>query len=187
MDKTQLRRQMREMLKSLTEERVRALSDAACSRVMAHPAFFSADTVFLYAAMPNEADPSALASKAASMGKRVAYPYCVNSTQIVAMQPIVPNDLEPGAYGIYAPVPERSIVIPPQEIDFVLVSGLAFDTQGGRLGRGAGYYDRFLSRTAAFRAAFCFELQVLDEVPMDEHDLFMNAVFTDTALYTPHL
>ncbi len=183
MEKTQLRAQMRQALQALTEERVQTLSNSICRRVLSHPAFLSANTVLLYAAMPNEANSKLLADHATAMGKRVAYPYCLNATQMVAMQPFEANDLEPGAYGILAPVRERSAIIPPQEVDFVLVPGLAFDGHGGRLGRGAGFYDRYLLLTHAFRAGFCFELQLFSELPMDEHDLFMHAVFTDTAFY----
>ncbi len=184
MEKAELRVQMRRTLKELPLEQVRLYSDAACGHVMRHPAFLRAETVFLYAAMPQEADPNSLAAYALEMGKRVAYPYCVDSTQIVAMQPNTPYDLERGAYGIFAPVPERSIIIPPQEVEFVLVSGLAFDASGGRMGRGAGFYDRYLSGTPAFRAGFCFSMQLVSDVPMQPHDLFMDAVFTNDRVYT---
>lgn len=183
MEKAQLRAQVRQVLKALTEDRVQALSQKICRRVRKHPAFLSANTVLLYAAMPHEADPRLLAEYATTMGKSVAYPYCVNATQMVAMQPLEANDLEPGAYGILAPVPERSKIIPPEEVDFVLVPGLAFDTRGGRLGRGAGFYDRYLLLTRAFRAGFCFEQQLVRELPMEEHDLFMHAIFTEAGYY----
>ena len=184
MEKTELRATMRRTLKELSFEQVRLYSGAACARVIQHPAFLRAETVFLYAAMPQEADPSAIAAYALQTGKRVAYPYCVDATQIVAMQPNTPYDLERGAYGIFAPVPERSGIIPPQEVDFVLISGLAFDSHGGRLGRGAGFYDRYLSSTPAFRAGFCFSMQLVSDVPMQPHDLFMDAVFTNDTVYT---
>ncbi len=184
MEKDHLRKQMRQALQALTDERIQTLSELICRRVLTHPAFLSAKTVLLYAAMPKEADPLVLAAHASDMGKRVAYPYCVNATQIVAMQPLAANDLEQGAYGIFAPVPERSVVIPPQEVDFVLVPGLAFDILGGRLGRGAGFFDRYLLETSAFRAGFCFEMQLISELPMEEHDLFMDAIFTDSTFYS---
>ena len=88
-----------------------------------------------------------------------------------------------GNYGIYEPDPARSQQVPEQQIDFIVVPGLAFDRLGGRLGRGAGYYDRLLSRTSAFKAGFAFVEQLVQTVPMEPFDVKMDCVAVSKWIY----
>ena len=65
-----------------------------------------------------------------------------------------------------------------RDLDLVLVPGIAFDLIGGRLGYGRGYYDRFLKKTEGFRVGVCYESQVVDQVPMEAHDIHMQALIS---------
>ena len=88
-----------------------------------------------------------------------------------------------GRYGILEP-PAGTREIPISNLDLVLVPGLAFDTAGHRLGRGAGFYDRFLA-DPNLRAVTCgvgFEAQLLDNVPIDQWDIPLQAVATERRL-----
>ena len=88
------------------------------------------------------------------------------------------EDLVPGFMDI--PEPTASCEpVDPQEVDLVLVPGVAFDRQGNRLGYGGGYYDRFLQQCAAPRVALAFATQLVDHVPTEPHDLRVHAVVTD--------
>jgi 5-formyltetrahydrofolate cyclo-ligase len=73
----------------------------------------------------------------------------------------------------------------PEELDLVMVPGVAFDRQGGRLGYGKGYYDRLLRRIRrdALAAAVAFECQIVDAIPMLEYDVFMDKVITEETIY----
>ena len=99
------------------------------------------------------------------------------------------TELVPGAYGILEPSVElRELAekqVSPAAIDMAIVPGVAFDRSGTRLGHGAGYYDKLLAQLRADspRIALAFECQLFDELPRDAHDVPMNAVVTESALY----
>jgi 5-formyltetrahydrofolate cyclo-ligase len=99
------------------------------------------------------------------------------------------DELELGMYRILEPraelrsVQEKKVL--PQELDFVMVPGVAFDREGGRTGHGKGYYDKLLqhARPDAPLVALAFECQLFPEIPMQPHDIFMDAVVTEEAVY----
>ena len=89
------------------------------------------------------------------------------------------NELAEGTYGIREPVPEARAVEAPGP-DLILVPGLAFDLRGGRLGKGKGFYDRYLAGVRGFRAGLAYDVQITDKnLPLDAHDQTMDAVVTD--------
>ena len=71
----------------------------------------------------------------------------------------------------------------PESFDLVIVPGVAFDRQGGRLGYGKGYYDRFLDQSHAFRLALAFDFQLLETVPTEIHDVPMDGILTENGFY----
>jgi 5-formyltetrahydrofolate cyclo-ligase len=91
------------------------------------------------------------------------------------------NDLSPGHYGILEPEFERCKVISPNDIDAIIIPGLAFDECKRRLGYGGGYYDRFITgvRNDCTRVAVCFDFQVLEYIPTESHDQRMDILVTD--------
>ncbi len=95
------------------------------------------------------------------------------------------DNLRLGMFGI--PEPPRSLLpLPePRSLDVVVVPGVAFDRNGRRLGRGKGFYDRFLSRLGEtpLRVGLAFDAQVVDELPQSEHDQSVDVVITETSLY----
>ena len=85
------------------------------------------------------------------------------------------SSLQPGAYGIMEPVGERFTDY--ATIDIAVVPGMAFDAQGHRLGRGKGYYDRFLAKVPdVYKIGLCFSWQMVDEVPSEANDIMMDEV-----------
>lgn len=178
-----LRGRMKEALSGLGEARVAELSRLACVQARNHSAFVNAKVLLAYMALPHEADPALLVQAAREAGKRVAFPYCAPNHALLALEPESPDCFKPDAYGILTPIPEQSKEIAPEELDLVVVPGLAFDAYGGRLGRGAGYYDRFLRKTEAFRMGFCLSLQLLQWIPMDRYDCYMHGLITNSRCY----
>ena len=87
------------------------------------------------------------------------------------------GDLESGAYGLMEPK-EDCAIADPQRIDLILVPGTAFDREGGRIGQGAGYYDRFLETRGALRVGVCHSFALLERVPCEMHDAAMDYVIT---------
>lgn len=86
-----------------------------------------------------------------------------------------------GAFGIQEPPSEAPTA--GTEFDLILVPGMAFDRRGGRLGRGKGYYDRFLEKTTGFRVGICFDDRIVDKVPGESHDAGMDAIVTPSAIF----
>jgi 5-formyltetrahydrofolate cyclo-ligase len=93
------------------------------------------------------------------------------------------DELSPGTFGILEPAGEKGIS--PEEIDLVVVPGVAFDKRGNRMGYGAGYYDSFLPklRPEVKKVAVAFEIQVTDSLPAEEHDVKMDLIITENTIY----
>lgn len=95
-------------------------------------------------------------------------------------------DLVPGVWGIPEPDPRRCEVVVPEAIDWMLLPGLAFDRQGGRLGYGGGYYDRLLPQLPRLtRIAAAFQCQIVDAVPRGPHDVLMDRVISEDGTVFP--
>ena len=121
-------------------------------------------------------------------GKRVVVPYCVGGQiQLFLLADV--EELAAGGLGILEPKPalrgDPSRHVEPAGLDLVLVPGVAFDRRGGRLGRGKGYYDGLLAhiRPDTSLVALAFECQIVPEIPMLPHDVYMHKVITEKAIY----
>lgn len=114
----------------------------------------------------------------------IIIPLC-QSGEIVAVKIFSWDEMEPGIFGILEPkkkvVTHPKHIVPLNEIRFVLVPGLAFDRQGNRLGRGKGYYDRFLKKLpqGAVTVGLAFECQIFENVLVDSNDLPVQQVITE--------
>ena len=123
-----------------------------------------------------------------SEGKHVVVPYCENG-EIELFRLDHVGELTPGTIGVLEPRRElrgrAERKVDRSGPDLILIPGLAFDRRGGRLGYGKGYYDRFLRhvRRDATRLAVCFECQLFAEVPLLPHDVCMNMIVTEKAVY----
>jgi 5-formyltetrahydrofolate cyclo-ligase len=181
--KKQMRAAMRSVLEELSAEQRHAASVAACNRVMALEAFKHAGAVMLYLPMTNEIDVTGIAVRCFREGKTVCVPRVDwKRCDMLALEVDSLDDrvLEIDEHGVRTPRNGRPI--PPSMIDLVLVPGLAFDQRGMRLGRGGGYYDRFLGRVkehGATTIGIAFDQQIVDVVPVASHDLAVDKVITD--------
>lgn len=150
------------------------------------PGYAQAATVLLYVgALPEEIDTRPLIASALDEGKRVACPRVNRRERRLVLHEIrdPSTDLKPGSLGI--PEPDRNLVeIPPQEIDWALIPGIAFDKACDRLGRGAGYYDRLLPllNQAAARWALAFNEQWVEVLPKEPHDQTLDGVASPNRL-----
>ena len=181
MTKAMQRKQALAARRALGAEERRACSAAICARLSELPELRAARTILRYRALSDEADLSALEEM---LDARFVYPRCLGGGVMEARLPTGP--LCPGPYGIEEPDPARSMPVPPEEIDAVLVPCVGFDAAGGRLGRGAGYYDRYLSACPdALRICAAFEAQRLEKVSTEPHDVRMDWIVTERACIKP--
>ncbi len=148
------------------------------------PMYRASGTVMLYMALSHEVQTAALIAHARRHDKRVLIPTVAPGGLLAMVCPTEDAHFRRGPYGILEPR-DTSAVVPPTEIDLVLVPGVGFDAQGTRLGYGGGYYDRLL-RLLPAHAHFCglaFHTQILPFIPQLPHDIRMPMVVTEQGIH----
>lgn len=181
--KKRLRQECLEKRAGLSQDEVREKSERIMARLFELDEFKKANFIMFYVDFKNEVMTQDAIAKALSMGKRVAVPKTVKDEGLWAIEIKSLDDLSAGAFGILEPTKLENRV-DPEELDLVIVPGVAFDRKGHRLGFGAGYYDRFLPklRPGVKKIAVAFEVQLVDSVPAEEHDIRMDAILTEEQL-----
>ncbi len=185
MTKDELRREARRRLRDLLPSEREAAETEIARRVWTVPEVASARTLLLFAHLPDEVSTDAIALEALTRGMHVVFPRVIPGTRAMDLHAVSePSSLRIGAYGIREPDPERSARVPAERVDAVLVPGLAWDRRGGRLGRGAGYYDRLfaLPEWRGFRCGVFFAAQEFPRVPTDPWDVPLHAVVTESGV-----
>jgi 5-formyltetrahydrofolate cyclo-ligase len=152
-------------------------------KVFALVDFKNAKTILFYASFNGEVDTFAMMAKAKEMKKNVVLPITLMREEkiIPVLTDNFAKELESGPYGIKQPRYNKEKVLKAKDIDAVIVPAVAFDKKNYRLGRGKGFYDRFLAdiseKTVSIGLAFDF--QVVDDLPHEEHDIRVNHVITN--------
>ncbi len=178
------RRRCLDARRSLTAAERARFSERICQNILKLDEARSAKVILSYAATPDEVDLDQFNSRAEAEGKLVAYPYVLEDGGMEAAVPRDSQAWETGRFGIRTPAAAKSEFIPPEMIDLVIVPCAGFDAEGGRLGRGGGYYDRFLPRCPkADCVAVAFEAQKLERVARDENDHTVGAIVTELDCY----
>ena len=142
--------------------------------------FAAAHTLLLYSALPDEVQTQELLDELSVQGKVVLLPRVTSDTDMELRRYTGRHDLQRGAFGILEPVGDVFSAL--ADIDVAVIPGMAFDSDGHRLGRGKGYYDRFLAQCSSaarlYKIGVCFSWQVVSRVPTDEHDIPMDCVIS---------
>ncbi len=182
-EKEKYRQEMRRRLYAQSQQDRLRRSDHVFAQAEADPAFRESGYVMIYVSREEEVETRKLIDWALAKGKCVAVP-CVDQVKNELMAVRISSfdeDLISGAYGIFEP--KESIRRPfcPDNLDLVIVPGLAFDKANYRLGRGKGYYDRFLGKLSGRTRTwgFGFDFQVMDKIPRLRHDIQLNRVITN--------
>ena len=167
--------------------------DSISRRIMAtfmkQPEYQKANTVMFYVDVRAEVRtrhdlPDALAS-----GKKIVVPWCNADGELELFHLESMEELEIGMYKILEPREElrglKSKQIEVTELDVIMVPGVGFDSKGGRTGMGKGYYDKCLqhARPDATLTAVCFDCQIFKEIPVQEHDIYMDKVITESTVF----
>jgi 5-formyltetrahydrofolate cyclo-ligase len=178
-----LRRRLIALRGTLSARVIVQKSATIAGHVMSLPAFTTSQTLMAYLALAQEVQTWGLIEAARRQHKRVVVPVIEGDTLIAVELPRDKAQLQRGAYGIFEPRGQQ-VAVSPADIDLVLVPGLAFDRQGGRVGFGRGYYDRFLGQLPV-TARYCglaFTMQVVSHVPRMPYDICMHYVATEEGI-----
>jgi 5-formyltetrahydrofolate cyclo-ligase len=164
------------------------LSRVICERLVALPEYQSARTVLYYVDVRSEVRTRDYLATALRHDKRIVVPYCVEG-ELALFHLTSIDELAVGMYRILEPKPELRAQpekrVGVEELDLIVVPGVAFDREGGRMGHGKGYYDKLLehARPDTPLVALAFECQLFPHIPMDAHDVSMDKVITEAAVY----
>ena len=163
--------------RELTAQQVSAHSLAIQLRFLELPEFQRSGLLALYAPIHNEVETSFVAGEALAAGRGVLYP-AVSGNDLLFRRVAALDELVPGSYGIPEPSGEP---YPPDEVDLIVVPGVAFDLSGLRVGYGKGYYDRTLHRLegSGRLVGFCFDFQLVEEIVGEPHDVTMDLIVTE--------
>lgn len=200
MDKQELRKEIRNRKRQFTQDQLGELSLSAISKLRKHPKVMAAHTLLLYYSLPDEVNTHEWIDELVAEGKRVLLPVVVNDKDMVIREYTGKHDLAEGSFHIMEPIGKLFPEEKYPEIEVAIIPGMSFDDTGHRLGRGKGYYDRFLTKlrgtevdksgtevdksdtedknlgTEVYKIGVCFGFQKLQEIPFESHDILMNEV-----------
>lgn len=144
--------------------------------------FQNATTILFYASFDGEVDTFEMMTQAKKLGKRIGLPRVTRSKNILTPKLVtrLQDGLKTGPYGTQEPI-AKSPTLNPKDLDLVIVPGVAFDKHNNRLGRGGGYYDRFLKTIRNIPTiGLAFDFQIVDHLPSKEaHDVAVSCVLTN--------
>ena len=176
-DKRVIRAEVRRRIKQMSEVEKQSSAAEIFAKVEATEAFADANCVALFVAMWDEVPTTEVLEHWRSMGKRVVVPRVEGD--IMRYYDYHPDHMAVGAFGIIEPTGDQEVEA--DAIDLMIVPARAFTPKGDRLGRGGGFYDKYMS-LEGFRAVkygVAFSCQIFDSLPTDPHDIQVDGVFTN--------
>lgn len=181
MDKQQLRKSAKEIRGSISLKQKLAYDEAIYKRIIESEAYKASKVIFIFVSFGSEITTHNIINKALDDNKVVCIPKIISKSEgmkACAIESL--SELKPNKFGILEPV-DTNNEVNSDKIDLAIVPGLFFDLNGGRIGYGAGYYDRFLKfvRKDTKKIGIAYDFQIIDKVPMDENDVYMDFIITN--------
>lgn len=187
MNKNELRKKVLEIREKISDEEIKKRSRILLEKVKEMDEFKKAHTIMVYVSFGKEIYTWDFIQECLDMEKKVITPICNNKdrTLILGKTTAFPEGFHKTKFGILELPADKCEHSDIQEIDFILMPGVAFTRDGSRLGYGAGYYDKLLENKPAktVTAAPVFEEFLFEEIPMEEHDVKMDFVITDREIF----
>lgn len=173
MDKKELRSHIKALKKLLSKESLQEQSHLILNKLESHRFFIEARNVMLYSSLPDEVQTHDFIAKWRNE-KKIILPTVVGD-DIIPVELSEKTNFTIGDFNILEPQNEPY----HGDYDLIIVPGVAFDRDGNRIGRGKGYYDRFLRKHSDItKIGICFDFQLIDEVPTDDNDIRMDEVIS---------
>ena len=184
MTKAEIRTQMRQQRAALAETTRQAASQAITTALLARPEFQRGQEIACFLSLPQEIVTDGLLTACRQQHKRVCVPVWDPASNTYLLARWAPAQaLMPGPHSVPEPTAWQAVDL--QTVDLVIVPGLAFDKQGGRLGYGKGYYDRILAgcRATCCKIGLGYAWQVIDgPLPLASHDVHMDLLVTEAGV-----
>lgn len=183
MIKSEIRKEIKNLQKvflSDPKNRIQA-SYKICQLVTSSEEFHKASIIFAFMPMNDEVNIGSIITEAFLLNKKVAVPLITDTNGSMEFHWIDANtQMKPGAFGIFEPPVNLVSLDLIKSEALLLVPGLAFSSDGKRLGRGKGFYDRFISENENrfHKIGICFDFQIRDDLPVDENDMPVEKIFS---------
>lgn len=172
-DKQSIRNIIKERFKNLTDRELLFKSQNIVNQLIIDPEFINAKNILTYWPLPDEVDIQSI-NLSYFLTKTIFLPVIEGDNMGIKKFWNIPELEKERKFGIFQPI--GTYFIDYELIDLIIVPGRAFDKSGNRVGRGKAYYDRFLSKLSVSKIGVCFDFQVFDYIPVDEHDIKMNKI-----------
>jgi len=183
MKKEDIRKKILSLRDSLTEEEMESKSELIQERLFNLPEFKKARTVLFYVSTRNEVKTEKMIKSALKQGKRIIVPITDVKERKLLFSELKDFDkeLETGTFNILEPKKEFFRPVSQEDIDFIIVPGIAFDKDGDRIGYGMGFYDKFLSslKKQVPTVGLAYEFQVVNDIPVHDKDVTVYKVITE--------
>ena len=184
LEKKDLRKLILQKRRKLSQTIVHRQSDLVFEQLISLPVYKKAKCIMFYAALPDEVQTDKMIRYALNDGKQICIPYIHDKNGLMdAVFVFDVDQLSKGDFGILTINSLKVEFANPLDIDLMIIPGVAFDTAGHRLGMGAAFYDRFITRAKqTFCLGIAFDCQIVNKVPIEEHDCSMDAILTASGL-----
>jgi len=183
--KDDIRKNIKLIREKLSKSFINENSKTIAAKLFSQTAVKDASVILTYYSAKNEVNTHEIIEKLIIMNKKVALPISKpDRTDLIVSFFSSISELKPGRFGIMEPDPNKLCIVQPEQIDIILVPGIAFDRMGNRIGYGKGYYDRFLSTFthAQLKIGLCFDFQLYDELPCDYFDVPVDCIITESLI-----
>lgn len=181
--KKQKRKEIKQRITELDSKYCREADRKIIENVFGLEEFQQAKTIFCYVSTETEVDTIPILKEILASGKRLGVPKCTGKGIMEVYEISSLDELTAGAYGILEPDESCKKILLPEEIDFSLIPCISCDSKGKRLGHGGGYYDRYLEQSRGVKAIVCRSRLMLDEIPTEPHDVQMDLVISEEAVW----
>lgn len=158
------------------------LSRQVCNYLLSNERLAAAKAIMAFHPFGDELDILPFMHEAQKRGQEIWLPLTnVTERKLIPYRYTGRQMLKQGVYGIWEPDPDRAETVDVSRLEVMIVPGVAFDSKGGRMGYGGGYYDRFLAtlEKLPFLVGVGFSIQVVEYVPLEPHDVLLDAVVSD--------
>jgi 5-formyltetrahydrofolate cyclo-ligase len=180
LEKNTLRQQMKDTLSKLSKPLYEDFSYKIANKLYEDPDWVTAGTIGITISKQPEVDTYQIIRKAWELGKQVVVPKCHPKEKKLSFRKLTEfSQLESVFYGLLEPIEAETIEVSPEQINLLIVPGLAYIKEGYRIGFGGGYYDRLLQQYTGKTTSLAFDFQVVSYIPIEKHDIPVSKIITN--------